>query len=167
MTEICSGVIGSLVAEADDWAMFSLGTMYLEGQGVPKDYEKAGRWYEMAAEKGNAYARRRRRLIRLMVRADRGEPEAQGRLGAMYLSGDCVREDYDKAFSLLSLAAERGEADAMYWLGTMYRDGKGVAKSWDDALGWLSRAAECHDPRAAYDLARMFRWGMLSRPTTP
>lgn len=146
--------------QGNDWAMFSLGTMYLEGQGVPKDYEKAGRWYEMAAEKGNAYARRRRRLIRLMVRADRGEPEAQGRLGAMYLSGDCVREDYDKAFSLLSLAAERGEADAMYWLGTMYRDGKGVAKSWDDALGWLSRAAECSDPRAAYDLARMFRWGM-------
>jgi TPR repeat protein len=38
-------------------AMFYLGLLYANGQGVAQDYAKAREWYEKAAEKGNESAK--------------------------------------------------------------------------------------------------------------
>jgi uncharacterized protein len=37
-------------------AQYSLGWMYFNGQGVPKDYDEALRWYREAADQGHAGA---------------------------------------------------------------------------------------------------------------
>ena len=37
------------VEQGDADAQFSLGTMYLDGQGVPQDYIQAHMWYNLAA----------------------------------------------------------------------------------------------------------------------
>src|SRR4029077_6667255 len=57
-------------AEAQD----SLGTMYAEGRGVPKDDKEAVKWYRLAAAQGNAHA--------------------QTNLGGMYANGQGVPQDY-------------------------------------------------------------------------
>ena len=38
-------------------AQHNLGVMYHNGQGVPKDYAEAARWYRLAAEQGNRFAK--------------------------------------------------------------------------------------------------------------
>lgn len=39
-------------------AMYQLGIMYRDGEGVPKDLQKAGEWFYKAARKGHAKARK-------------------------------------------------------------------------------------------------------------
>ncbi len=45
--------------EGDAFAQASLGLMYYDGEGVPKDYQEAAKWYRMAAEEGDAFAPKR------------------------------------------------------------------------------------------------------------
>lgn len=75
--------------------------------------------------------------MELIVRADRGDAEAQNDLGLMFLA----HLEPERALYWLKLAADQNYADAMHWLGRCYIDGNGVAR--DDNLGimWLSKAA--------------------------
>ncbi|MGO9021708.1 MAG: tetratricopeptide repeat protein [Syntrophobacteraceae bacterium] len=44
-------------------AQFYLGVMYENGQGVPKDYVQAHKWFELAAAQGDSEARKRMDLL--------------------------------------------------------------------------------------------------------
>jgi TPR repeat protein len=74
--------------QGEDNAQYSLGVMYANGEGVPKDYRKAVEWYQKAAEQGNVYA--------------------QHSLGGMYLNGYGVIRDHQKGCSMIHSAAEQG-----------------------------------------------------------
>jgi TPR repeat protein len=80
-------------AEAQDM----LGTMYDHGEGVPKNYSEAVKWYHRAADQGNA--------------------DAQSHLGLMYAAGEGVPRDYVRAHKWLNLSAARGNNFAI-----KYRD---------------------------------------------
>ena len=92
-------------------AQFSLGLMYADGEGVPKDDAEAVRWYRLAAEQGQA--------------------AAQYNLGVRYAFGQGALKDDDEAVKWFRLAAEQGRPDAQFNLGTMYTNGRSVPK--DDA----------------------------------
>ena len=87
-------------------AMSNLGSLYVNGWGVPRDFARARYWYEKAAAKDNA--------------------TGMAALGATYFYGKGVAQDYAKAREWYEKAAEKGEARAMTALGALYRDGKGV-----------------------------------------
>ena len=70
--------------QGDADAQFNLSFMYLNGEGVPQDYEEAIRWFRAAAEQGLA--------------------PAQFYLGFMYDSGRGVPRDEIQAHMWLSLA---------------------------------------------------------------
>ena len=95
--------------------------MYLEGRGVPQDYQTAVKWYTLAAEQGNA--------------------GAQYNLGLMYLEGRGVPQDYQTAVKWYTLAAEQGNAGAHHNLGLMYLEGRGVLKDHVYAHMWGNIAA--------------------------
>ena len=84
--------------KGDAYAQYSLGEMYYFGDGVPKDYKEAVKWYTKAAEQGNGYA--------------------QFKLGEMYHDGSGVFEgvprDYKEAVKWYTKAAEQGEAWARF-----------------------------------------------------
>ena len=69
-------------------AQFNLGTMYRNGNGVPKDYPEAVQWYRKAAEQGDAMA--------------------QGSLGVMYYNGYGVPIDFVQAHVWFNIAAANG-----------------------------------------------------------
>jgi TPR repeat protein len=48
----------------DTDAMFNLGVLYQNGQGVPQDYSKAASWYEKAAAAGNVLAKNQLTAVR-------------------------------------------------------------------------------------------------------
>src|SRR5215831_11281964 len=86
-------------AKGDASAMFNLGVLYHNGQGVAQDYAKAREWYEKAAAKGNA--------------------SAMFNLGVFYDHGFGVAQDYAKAREWYEKAAAKGNARARAHLEQM------------------------------------------------
>ena len=102
-------------------AEYNLGTMYREGNGVPRDYAEVVKWYRQAGDQGFAAARYN--------------------LGFMYDNGQGVTQDYGEAAKWYSLAAEQGVAAAQYNLGKMYDKGQGVPRDAVQAYKWFDLAA--------------------------
>jgi hypothetical protein len=74
--------------------------------------------------------------------AEQGDAAAQFALGALYATGDKVKQDYTEAAHWFSLAADQGEAKAQSVLAAYYWDGTGVPKDLSKAYFWavLARA---------------------------
>ena len=101
-------------------SQYTLGKMYLEGLGTPKDYEIAYRWMGEAAEAGF--------------------PPALYNIAKMSRDGLGVPPDNDIAFKLFSRAAEAGHGKAQAALAVRYQLGEGVQRDPERALFWAYRA---------------------------
>ncbi len=82
---------------------------------------------------------------KLKAMAEKGNADAQARLGFLYYTGNGVPKDYVKAAEWCRKAAEKGDANAQHLLGMMYGDGDGVEKDYTKARGWFLKAAEQGD----------------------
>jgi tetratricopeptide (TPR) repeat protein len=91
-------------------AQFRLGLIYVKGDGVPKDYREALKWYRKAADQGNTAAQRS--------------------LGVMFGEGLGVPQDYAEALKWFRRAAEQNDAAAQTNLGIMYDFGHGVVRDY-------------------------------------
>ncbi len=69
------------------------------------------------------------------------DPVAQYYLGVMYMKGQGVEQDYEKAGEWFRKASEQGLAVAMYKLAKLYTKGEGVPKDLEFAYVWYSVAA--------------------------
>lgn len=96
--------------EGDVNAQLTLGYMYLYGEeGVEIDYDKAFRYYSMAAaQKDNV---------------------AINNLGSLYYSGIGTEKDYLKAATLFDEAAKLGNVEASVNLAFIYLSGSNVGKT--------------------------------------
>ncbi len=112
----------------DVFAQNTLGTMYANGNGIPKDVAKAAEWYQRAAEQGSVYG--------------------QFNLGTLYLSGIGVPKDNVKGIELLKKAAAQGYDQAQYTLGTAFYFGKDVPKDVAKAVEWFQKASVQGHPEA-------------------
>ena len=74
--------------------------------------------------------------------AERGNAEAQFRLGYLYQLGEGVSVDDAEAARWLRLAAEQGHADAQHGLGLLYATGSGVPLDRVAVERWYRAAAE-------------------------
>jgi TPR repeat protein len=104
------------------------------GQGAPKDFAEARRWFRAAADQDNA--------------------SAQFSLGVLYDNGYGVPQDYAEAVAWYRKAADHGDAAAQLNLGIMYYFGRGVAQDYVDAHKWLNLAASRFLPSEAEKRAR-------------
>ena len=136
-------VLKQLAEQGHADAQLSLGDMYANGIGVPRDEDRALQWYAKAARQSHKV-----NLSVLKQLAEQGHADAQFRLGDRYKEGKGVPRDgdmacqwYAKAVATLKKAAEQGDADAQYRLGTMYKEGKGVPRNDDMACQWYAKAA--------------------------
>jgi TPR repeat protein len=107
--------------QGDAEAQWSLGNLYLDGQGVPQDYTQAAFWWSKAAEQGHA--------------------QAQYNLGLSYGFGRGVRRDRTQAATWFRKAAEQGNALAQYNLSVLYYNGQGAPRSYSEAYFWYDLAA--------------------------
>jgi uncharacterized protein len=91
--------------------------------------------------------------------ADRGNADAQARLGWMYHYGEGVPQDDAAAASWYRKAANQGDADAQSTLGFLYEYGKGVPQDDAAAASWYRKAANQGSARAQIDLGYMYDHG--------
>jgi len=94
-----------------------------------------------------------------MARAERGDADAQFRLGRMYLDGDGVPQDYVQSVAWFRKAASQGHPKAQNNLGIAFEKGLGVPK--DDALAveWYRQAADHGEMIAQSNLGVMYSSG--------
>ncbi len=116
-----------------------LGTYYYQGDGVPKDYQRAAQWFHRAAIQGLA--------------------EAQHNLGMLYARGVGVHRSYTRAVDWLTKASQQGQVTSQYNLAIMYLQGLGVKKNPSQAFSWLNQAAQQDHPGAQYLLGILYSQG--------
>ena len=124
-------------------ARLILGHLYYNGRGkVARDYERARKFYELAAEEGFN--------------------EANFYLGEIYARGWGVESAFQQAALYYRAAARGGHAEAAFRLGMLFKEGRKVALNYDVAAYWLQVAALGRHNLAYYHFSEMleFGWGV-------
>lgn len=123
----------------DSYLQGCLGALYLDGDTIPRDDEKALAWLMRAAADGNNIAK--------------------ARLGNYYYYGKGGFYDYNKALLWYTDPANEGMAIAQHQIGTIYGMGRGVEKDAKKALYWYKKAADQGLNFAQYNLATLYANG--------
>jgi len=123
----------------DALTQMHLAAMYDYGEGVPRDYAEAAKWYRKAADQNNA--------------------DAQIYLGRMYEYGDGIQKDGAEALKWYLRAAEQGHPDAYKCIGRMHEYGHAVPRDHAEAAKWFRKAANLGDSSAKLDLGVRFANG--------
>jgi hypothetical protein len=150
--------VKSKAEKRDPEAQRNLGYRYAEGQGVPKDYGEAAKWYRKSADQGYAIAQCDLGSLYMdglgvkqdyaeaakwyRKAADQGFAKAQSNLGSLYATGQGVPIDYGEAVKWCRKAADQGHAIAQYNLGSAYAHGQGVEQDYAEAVKWYRKAAD-------------------------
>jgi hypothetical protein len=82
--------------------------------------------------------------------AEQGDPAAQFAMGAHYVTGEDVAQDYPAAVRWFSLAADRGHVTAQSTLGAYYGVGRGVPLDYSKAYFWSVLAQAGGDEASKY-----------------
>ncbi len=160
-------------AELRNWCQ-QAGEHYL-GEGVPKSFSEAVKWWRKAADHGFAAAQSDLGrcystgdgVAKDMVEAvkwfrkaaEQGFAKSQHNLGICYSRGEGVDKDLVEAATWCRKAAEQGFAPAQCALAFRYEDGEGVARDQVEAAKWWRRAAEQGDETAQDMLGACYEYG--------
>jgi len=151
-------------------AAHQLGKCWRDGLGVLPDDDKAELWFHRSAEAGNDFSQyalgkllqSRKRITEAVEwykqAAAQGNQYASYRLGKLYLLGEDVPRDVEKAVKHLSVSAEAGNQYAQYALGKLYLD----RQDHEQAHYWFSQAAAQGNGYAQFFLDR---WNSLKPPS--
>ncbi len=82
--------------------------------------------------------------------AEQGDPAAQFAMGAHYVTGEDVAQDYPQAVRWFSLAADHGHVTAQSTLGAYYGVGRGVPQDYSKAYFWSILAQAGGDEASKY-----------------
>jgi len=91
--------------------------------------------------------------------AERGDAEAQYRIGRMYEFGNGYPQDKAQGIAWIRKAAAQGHADAEQELGVIYATGDGVKQDSVQAVAWFRKAAEQGEATAQYNLGLLYAKG--------
>ncbi|MBR5130508.1 MAG: sel1 repeat family protein [Alphaproteobacteria bacterium] len=146
-----------LADEQDATALYYMGQMYENGQGVEKDTKKATEYYQRADVLGNQQAsvvlaktvfyddtienNKEIGLEYLKKVAYNGNTDALYELGEIYHEGKGVDKDYSYAFGYYLMAAMKGEKRSQHKLALAYIYGRGTPQDFENGVKWLARSA--------------------------
>ena len=165
----------------DDRLFYRLAAMCLSGTAAGVDYEQARRYFEAAAQQGNAdalyglgklYLKKEYRgydpqkaIEYLEQSAEKDHAFAKFQLGKLLCEGDACEKDIARGLKLLEELAEKGVSIAGYLAGKVYLR----KKEWHDikkAILCFQKAAENGNSYAEYQLGKIYYFGTGIRPDT-
>ena len=91
--------------------------------------------------------------------AERGDAEAQYRIGLMHEYGRGYPQDKAEGIAWLRKSAAQDNTSAQQELGVIYATGDGVAKDDTQAVAWFQKAAALDNPTAQFNLGLMYAKG--------
>ncbi|MBC8003772.1 MAG: sel1 repeat family protein [Opitutaceae bacterium] len=93
------------------------------------------------------------------ARAEKGDAEAQVKLGFYYGRGLVVAQDYTESTRWYRKAADQGHAAGQYNLGMAYAKNKGAPQNPAEAVRWVRKAADQGYAPAQYGLGSWYAYG--------
>lgn len=135
-------------------AQFNLAEFYEEGWGDLPDPAEAVKWYQKAADQGDARAvwymasylyekgDYSEALKYYKKAAEMGDKYALCCIGDMHRDGEGINEDYDVARGFYEEAAKQGDAHGFGRLGDLYESGIGVKIDYKKALEYYQQAVK-------------------------
>lgn len=118
-----------------------MGQLHYQGaHGYAQDYAAAARYFEQAANAGDA--------------------QAMQFLGEMYANGRGVKQDNDTARSYYERAVDKKNPTAIAGLGLLYKLGQGVPKNEKKAFELFKQAADMEDVDGHLHLANQYFDGL-------
>ena len=158
-------------------AMFALGKLFRDGDGVEQDPAHAMELFVAAAEQNNDYAAyaagkmlEKGELVEqdlegaeawYLRAAALGNPYAAYRLSRLYLGPPPIPGKTEDALRYLELAVEAGVPHALYQKGKLLLDGELLPRDVETAIDLLTRAADQDHDFAAFALGRLYHKGEL------
>jgi TPR repeat protein len=131
-----------LAQENDPKAIHELAIIYLTGDKIAKNINKAHELFKKASELGNAdstyflakiylsdktiYFDEKKAYNTFVDAANQNNAKAQLMIGRFFLMGGIVPKDYEKALHYFKLASKQKEYDANCYIAYMYASGTGV-----------------------------------------
>jgi TPR repeat protein len=142
--------------------LYNLGNAYTAGTGVQVDIGKAISFYEAAIKTGDpdskftlgtwlykgihGVAVDKTRSFQLHLEAaDAGHAYAMFNIGAAYMEGAVVTQDFQTAAIWFEKAADKGVIEANLNLGKLHRTGMGVPRDLHKAVEIFARFADRHE----------------------
>ncbi len=99
-----------------------------------------------------------------LVLPDRADLKVRMKMAAIYLKGDSVERDVERALEIYESAAADGVAFAQHRLARIYLDGDVVPPQPELAFDWYLRAARLGFVDAQIDLSRLYADGLGVKP---
>ena len=154
----------------DSRAMLAMGNAHYWGNfGVPRDFERALRYYERAHNQGallgtvgvakmslkgeGAPKNTTKAMDYYHAAANRSSPDALNGLGYLHFYGDEVERNLTTALSYFKRAAELGSGDGLVNAGLMLRGGMGCERNISEAYGYFARCAAMNHQSCQYNAA--------------
>ena len=125
-----------------------------------KDYGNAVKHLELAADHGEAEAKKLLKTARLLLKAEQGDAASLYKVGLLYCRGDGVEQDEKEAVKWYLKAAELGYAEAQFDLGMRYNMGWGIPKDDVESAKWYLKAAEQGDLAAQSVMGNFYEKGI-------
>lgn len=121
----------------DPKSQYTLGKIYLDGQGVTANITESVKWFERAAKQGHT--------------------DSQYYMGLYYRS----EEKYKEALSWLEKAALNNHAESNTYAGLLYLTGKGTAVDKKKAVSFFKKGSDLNSPASQYLYAKSMLegWG--------
>ncbi|KAF9932109.1 Protein sel-1 1 [Linnemannia zychae] len=154
-------------------ARVALGDMYMRGQGVDQNIQKAIDWYLAAAGLGSTLAEWKLQVLCYSdigftqdcltaitryreIAVDKKDAKAQRNIGSLCF----YAKVYTQAMSWYTMAAEQGDAVAQYQLGVMYDQAIGVTQDVVKAMAYYKKAAERDNASALCGIGYLHHRGL-------
>lgn len=151
----------------DQEAAYQVGIMYLKGQGVAANRDKAAEWLKSAADAGNDSAAAKlsrmhaneQEFREILGNAEKGDASAQYEAAMMFASGKGTSPDPKQAAAWLEKASEQGNVKATARLGILLLKGEGVPAAPKRGVDMLTQASG-QEVLAQYYLGEAYAEGL-------
>jgi TPR repeat protein len=140
-----------------------------------ENYDVAMRWFQKAADLGNAdammgvswiYGNGRgiprddaRALHWRKMSAEHGNTDAMWLVGTDYEDGKVVPQDYAEAMRWFKKSADLGNAEGMSRIGYLYANGHGVPQDYAEAMRWYKKSADLGNTLAMFVIGVFYQFG--------
>jgi len=168
--------LNKLMDNENSVAIYHLGTLYENGNGVEQDNHNALSHYILADKMGLPQAKYQMGITCEFGRcgvgqsyevaakiykeaSDLGHSGAQCQLGGLYERGYGVEQSHETAAHYYKLAAKNGNATATFLLADCYMNGIGVIKSVTEALNLHHQAAQLGNGNSQLILSVKYKHG--------
>jgi TPR repeat protein len=141
-------------------AQYRVGKCCHVGIGTRKDFERASKYYRMAADQGNSWGENAYAAV-LEVSGDithaveyyrrsaaKGNSKGQVNYGTLLESGNGVAANIEEAVRYYKLSADQENAQGLYFYGVCLEQGRFLARDDEKALQFYRRSAEQGNPFA-------------------